>query len=224
MMDPLLELAKRELVDCGAPLRAWGASVTEHDIRRAYWYFILSWMGRNGVAGTDRLDYQLAVRWNVRGGGSGRRFRNAVESIPAWHDRLRQVTIVCRDAFSIIPKFEDASTTAIYVDAPYAAETRSNMMTDHGSGRYLHEFDHDGRDLFGGDDDHARLAAMLGSFRKARIVFSTYPSDRMRALYSDWTLRVLKSSKIVQKQRRGGAEQNAPEWLLINGAGLVEVS
>lgn len=31
-------------------------------IERAYWYFLASWMGRNGTAGTARVDYQIAVR------------------------------------------------------------------------------------------------------------------------------------------------------------------
>ena len=33
----------------------------EIDAERAYWYFLASWMGRNGTAGTARIDYQLAV-------------------------------------------------------------------------------------------------------------------------------------------------------------------
>jgi DNA adenine methylase len=37
------------------------------DVTRAYWYFLASWMARNGTAGTKRLDYQIAVRWTKGG-------------------------------------------------------------------------------------------------------------------------------------------------------------
>src|SRR5690606_23507039 len=94
---------------------------------RAYWYFVASWMGRNGTVGTARLDYQIAVRWTKIVGSPTVRFRNAVESITAWHERLRNVVILQRDAFEILDRFEDVPETAIYVDPPYPAETRSNL-------------------------------------------------------------------------------------------------
>jgi len=37
------------------------------DIDRAYDYFVTSWMGFNGVSGTERCNYQFALRW-CRGG------------------------------------------------------------------------------------------------------------------------------------------------------------
>ena len=59
------------------------------DLDAAYYYFILSWAGRNGVSGTMRKDYGLAVRFTNGGGSGGVRFRSAIESIPAWHQRLQ---------------------------------------------------------------------------------------------------------------------------------------
>ncbi len=191
----------------------------------AYWYFIACWMARNGLAGTAQHNYQLAVRWTAGGGSATIRFRSAVDSIPAWHQRLRNVVILCRDAFEIVPKFEDARHTAIYVDPPYPAETRSPGARFAGqhSGRYLHEFKHgrngDG-DLFAEADDHARLAEILRKFQHARIVVSSYDCERIRELYDGWTVVDCKTTKqlAAQNQRDRNSTTEAPEILLINGA------
>jgi DNA adenine methylase len=51
------------LDEAGQVLEGWRNFSTEGDIdeksiERAYWYFLASWMGRNGTAGTARLDPQ----------------------------------------------------------------------------------------------------------------------------------------------------------------------
>src|SRR4029077_2189705 len=98
---------------------------SEPDPDWAYHYFIASWMGRNGVAGTERVNYQIATRW-TKGGGSGPlRFRNAVDSIPAWCNRLHNVQILRRDLFELLPKIEDGAGVALYVYPPYFPDTVS---------------------------------------------------------------------------------------------------
>ena len=181
---------------------------------RAYWYFIGSWMARNGVAGTARVDYQMAVRWTKSGGSPTVRFRNAIESIPWWHDRLRNVVIMKRDAFSILDRFEDTAGTAIYCDPPYAEDTRS--MNKNGSGgKYKHEFHHGGG-MFG--DDHSRLVDVLKSYKHARIVVSYYDSPRIRELYDGWTFVEHTRQKHLHAQNgRGARPKEAPEVLIING-------
>lgn len=131
-------------------------------VARAYWYFLASWMGRNGTAGTERQDYQIAVRWTKGGGSPTVRFRNAVESLPAWHQRLRNVVILKRDAFDILDRFEDVEGTAIYADPPYHSITRGSAVKDGRGGRYLHEFNHES-DVFGEKDDHTRLHEILSA-------------------------------------------------------------
>lgn len=188
----------------------------------AYWYFIASWMGRNGVAGTARENYQLAVRWTLGGGSPTVRWRSAADSIPAWHERLRNVTILCRDAFKIIPRFEDAKHTAIYVDPPYPDETRTSRST---SGKYLHEFNHGTGGLLGETDDHARLADILRAFEKARIVVSSYDCPRIRKLYDGWTVVPCAIHKAIQNANgRGRRPQEAPEILLVNGPSNTKAS
>lgn len=181
-------------------------------IERAYWYFLASWMMRNGVAGTARMGYQVAVRWTKGGGSPTTRFRNAIESIPAWHERLRNVVILRRDAFGIMDRFEDCEGTAIYVDPPYMASSRSG----YGNGsKYKHEFEHD-NPLFG--DDHRRLAEILRAYKQARIVVSYYDCPAVRELYDGWTfIEHTRQKHLHAKNGRGARPKDAPELLILNG-------
>lgn len=215
----LLEDAKSEL----ERLPPWEASPGYRDfpalcrmIDRAYWFFLASWMGRNGTAGTARLDYQIAVRWTKNGGSPTVRFRNAVDSIPAWHERLRNVVILRRDAFSILDRFEDCDGTAIYADPPYVAESRSKGAIKNGrGGKYLHEFNHETTLLE--KDDHSRLAEILRQYQKAKIVVSYYDSPRVRELYEGWTFHDCTMNKQLHSQNgRGARKKVAPEVLISN--------
>lgn len=186
-------------------------------ISRAFWYFVASWMGRNGTAGTARIDYQIAVRWTKGGGSPTVRWRNAVDSLPEWHRRLQNVVILSRDLFRILDRFEDVSQTAIYFDPPYPSETRSKGATKNGrGGKYLHEFNHEA--LFGEGDDHARAAEILRSYKRARIVVSSYDCERVRELYDGWTFVDHARQKHLHSQNgRGARPKEAPEVLIING-------
>jgi DNA adenine methylase len=192
-------------------LPPWSGLGYQQHINRAYWYFLASWMGRNGTAGTARLDYQIAVRWTSGGGSPTVRFRHAVESIPPWHERLRNVVILCRDSMEIMDRFEDVRQTAIYVDPPYHAATRSAGSIKNGrGGKYLFEFDH--------GTDHQRLARFLRGYRHARIVVSYYDCPEIRELYAGWTFVDHTRQKFLQNQNgRGARPKEAPEVLILNG-------
>lgn len=203
--EDLLERARFELDELTALPEA---GVTSTMVDRAYWYFIASWMGRNGTAGTARVDYQIAVRWTKNGGSPTVRWRHAVESIPWWHERLRNVVILNRDAFRILDRFEDVPETAIYCDPPYHSGARSG-------GKYLHEFRH-ADPMFG--DDHKRLAEILRGYRKARIVVSYYDCAEIRELYEGWTFVEHHRQKHLHAQNgRGARAKEAPEVLILNG-------
>lgn len=195
----------------------------ESRLDRAYWYFNVCWMARNGLAGTRETNYQLAVRWTAGGGSPAIRFRNAVESIPAWHQRLRNIVILNRDAFDIIPRFEDAEHTAIYVDSPYVPQTRTGLSSGGShSSQYMHDFDEansGNRQLFAGHhgDEHDRLASLLRAFSKARIVVSYYDCPRVRTLYDGWHFIECTMQKNLHTQnKRGIGKQDAPEVLICN--------
>lgn len=169
----------------------------------AYHYFIASWMGRNGLAGTARVNYQIATRWTAGGGSGPLRFRNAVDSIPGWCERLRNVQILRRDLLQLLPKIDDAEGVAIYVDPPYLPGTVS------GNSRYQHDFT---------AAQHKQLAELLRRFKRARVVVSYYAAPELVKLYSGWTQLDCSRHKHLHCQNgRGSSRSEAPEVLLING-------
>jgi len=184
------------------------AAVQPSSWERAYWYFLACWMARNGVAGMERIEFQLAVRWTAGGGSPATRWRSATESIPAWHQRLSNVVILNRDGFDIISKIDDSETTAVYCDPPYAEQSRSH-------GKYRHDFTDD-IPLIG--SDHEQLANQLNGFKRARIVVSYYDCPRIRSLYRGWTFVEHTRAKNLHSQNgRGVRKAEAPEVLIING-------
>lgn len=193
------------------------------DLCRAYWYFIGCWMARNGVAGTTETNYRIAVRWTGGGGSPTTRWRSVVDSIPAWHQRLRNAVILNRKAEDIIPRFEDTADTAIYADPPYPHETRNVRSAGNSAhtGRYLHDFSPADGGLFG-VDDHALLAEQLNAFKHTRIVVSSYDCPRIRKLYEGWRIDECPVNKQIANQNKRGNLRGvrcngvAPEILLVN--------
>src|SRR5262252_10067956 len=121
--EPLLVAANHyvaiplEDTSLGVPADPHGVS---HDhVERAYWYFISSWFGRNGLAGTTKARSTMCIRFTAGGGDPATRARSAVDSISAWHERLRRPTICRRDGFKLLEKVQDAPGLAVYVDPPY---------------------------------------------------------------------------------------------------------
>ena len=188
------------------------------DPERAYKFFVFSWAMRNGVAGTSRVrgnGFQIALRFTPRGGSPAIRFKSAVESIPAWHDRLRNVVILRRDAFELLPRFEDTKPLALYADPPYFAQSRTGFAAAGATSRYEHEFSHESP-MFG--DDHERLRDELARFKHARVVVSYYDCPRIRQLYDGWTFIEHSRQKNLHAQNgRGARPKEAPEVLIING-------
>lgn len=169
------------------------------DIDRAYRFFICSWMGMNGVAGTQSYNQGFCARFTKNGGHAGTRFVAAVESIPWWHQRLRTVTILDRDAFKVIDKIEDAPGVVIYVDPPYLTK----------GAKYVHDFE---------AGDHDRLAKALARFQQTRVVVSYYEHPRLVELYPGWQHVdcTLAKAMVASGKRDTANATRAPEVLLIN--------
>lgn len=168
------------------------------DVDRAYWYFIVSWMGVNGLAGLrhKKPGRVACVRYTPNGGDPATRFRNTVDSIPAFQRRLRDVTIIRRDAFEWLPKVPDIEGVAIYADPPYIEK----------SDEYLHDFD-----LV----DHERLRDALARFTRARVVISYYDCEQVRSLYDGW--KFIECARQKHLASTGGkGKTKAPEVLIIN--------
>lgn len=197
--------AEQLLDEAAARMQARGRTpCSSLDVERAYDYFLMSWLGRNGVAGTESNNPGFCRRFTNSGGHAATRFTSAVESIPTWRRRLRDVTILNDDAFELLPRIEDAEGVVIYCDPPYVQK----------GAKYIHDFS---------TGDHARLAEQLGRFKKTRVIVSYYEDPLLVELYAGWTKRRLKATKALVNQglRNKGGAVAAPEILLINGPSYV---
>ena len=80
--------------------------------------------------------------------------------------------------------------------------------------RYVHDFT---------SDQHAKLAATLTNFKRARVVVSYYDSLELDQLYGGWTKLDCSRHKHLHVQNKRGSERSlAPEVLLINGEAVAE--
>lgn len=170
------------------------------DEEAAFHYFVASWMGRSGKAGTvDEFNGGIAVRWNCNGGDSLTRYQSAVRSINAWRRVLRKVNLVVIDCFDFLAKVQDEPAHGIYCDPPFP-----------GSGaKYRHTFS---------EADHRRLAQVLLGFRRARVVCRFYDDPFIRELYpaDAWTWHHFTGRK--------QSNADAPEVLLTNRAATEQKS
>jgi len=176
----------------------------EPGVDRAYWYFLQSWVGRNGTAGTRDHNQHYARRFTGGGGATAVRLMRAVDSIPAWRRRLRRVCILHMDAFAMIERIADEPDAVMYLDPPYILEKSS-----HGRDRYRHDFT---------EAEHDRLAELLHRFRQARVVLGYYDHPRVHELYKGWYCkRPLVEKHSTHSVRRGSRGSiKAPEILLVN--------
>lgn len=205
-------LAEPFLAECDWQVR-YSEPPDTVDPGRAYAFFVSSWGGRNGECGLEKSERgrTVAVRWSASGGAAGVRFKAAVDSIPAWWERLRSVLILRRDAFEVIEQIKDDAKTAIYLDPPYLEK----------SDRYLHDFENNGGNGLM-PDDHQRLADSLSRFRRARVVVSYYAHPRLAALYPGWT--VIDCSRAKNLSGQSGGASVAPEVLIVNGPSYAEAA
>lgn len=172
---------------------------------RAFHYFLTSWQGMNGVAGTSRYNLGFARRFTKNGGHAARRFASSVDSIPAWRRRLREVTILSCDGIELCERIEDAAGVVIYADPPYLAK----------GAKYQHDFDWLA---------HRRLATALRRFRRTRVIVSYYDHPDLADMYPGWTKRDVQQTKaLVSQGRRGKSNITvAPEVLLLNGPSYAD--
>jgi site-specific DNA-adenine methylase len=137
------------------------------DLDAAYHYFVCAWMARNGTAGTaGEFKAGFSMRWEAGGGDSAVRFRNAGQSLDAWHRIMRRCTFTTLDCFDFLDNCKDEEDTGIYADAPWP---------DDGY-KYRHPFT---------EQQQQRLAEVLTDFRRARVVVRFGDHPLIRRLYPD---------------------------------------
>jgi DNA adenine methylase len=108
---------------------------------------------------------------------------NAVDGLPAVHDRLRRVVILNRPALEVILQ-QDGPKTLLYLDPPYLGETRAAKEV------YAHEMSH---------ADHRELLSLLRQC-KGKVLLSGYRRTLYDTLLADWN----RHEKDVANQAAGG--------------------
>lgn len=165
-------------------------------VPRARTFFVASWLALNGIAGT-RQRSTFAKRFTSNGGCPAVRFVSAVESIPDWHERLREVAIYHGCGIELCEKIEDKVGTVIYCDPPYLSKTTA----------YVHDFE---------SEHHTRLAAALNRYKLTRCVVSYYEHPELARLYPKWIKVRVKASRKLTTATASPSREDAPEVLLIS--------
>lgn len=139
------------------------------NLGRAIEFLTVSWQGPSGLAGTTAKP-RFAKRNTASGGSTAARWRSVAESIPAWHERLRNVEFRNADALELIGDVPDREGVVVYSDSPYFQSSRRG-------GNYAYDMT---------DEQLYDLAAKLRRFKKTRIVASYYECPEADECYAGW--------------------------------------
>lgn len=148
--------------------------------------------------GSNAIHRASGFRSNSNRSGTtpARDWRNYPEALPAIIDRLRGVTITCRDACEVMAA-HDAPEALHYVDPPYVMATRTDAGAD-----YAHEMT---------DAQHTDLLAFLRTL-KGKVVLSGYPHPSYDAALEGW--RRIERKALAD----GAAERTEVLWINFNGS------
>jgi DNA adenine methylase len=111
---------------------------------------------------------------------------NAVEGLPAVHNRLKRVAVLNHDALDVIRQ-QDGPGTLYYLDPPYLSETRT------------------ADDVYSHEMSLAQHAELLDTIRqcKGHVMLSGYPSVLYDTCLSSWT----RHEFILPNQAAGGKQK-----------------
>lgn len=166
---------------------------------RAYHFFVYAWFGRNGTVGSTG-GVNFCLRYTGNGGQPAKRFASVVLSVPHWHRRLREVTILSECGLKLLERIEDGPGVVIYCDPPYLSKGE----------KYVHDF---------AAADHDKLAGLVCRFKRTRVVVSYYDHPELKRLYPGWSKVAVDVNKFMAAAVPGakGGAVKAPEVLLVNG-------
>jgi DNA adenine methylase len=157
-------------------------------------YFVCSWMGRSGNAGTDgEYSGGVCVRWDDGGGDQAVRYRSAVRSLLLWRRFLERCTFTTDDAMDFIARVPDQEGNGVYCDPPFPEAGVS----------YKHKFVR-----------FREMARLLSRYERTRVVCRYYDHPLVRELYREkdgWRWEALEGGK-------KSTNEAAPEVLLTRNA------
>jgi len=187
----------------------------QSDIERARRTIIRSFMGfgsdsisrmKASRAGFNtRLSSVMSTgfRWNSNRSGTtpAGDWKNYVEYVPAFCERLQGVVIENRDASTILSKM-DNDQALHYVDPPYPMAVRAAGNGTTPEHRYKFEMT---------DADHEALSDLLHRM-KGMVIISSYPGELYEKLYADWTPTEWRSGHFCGTNK-GGESRTEVVWL-----------
>jgi DNA adenine methylase len=150
-------------------------------LERAYKFFYCNRTAYNGLGG---FSTSAVIRRNMSKSVSD--YLSAIDGLYDVHNRLSGVIVHNTDAFRLIEKW-DKESTFMYLDPPYALETRS-------SGGYKHDMNDEDQDNF--------LNLMLG-IKNAKILISGYNCERYSVLEKNGWKRIDMEIKTQNNNRIG---------------------
>lgn len=150
-------------------------------IERAYKFFYCNRVSYNGLGGFSSSG---VVRRNMSKSVSD--YLSSIDGLYDVHNRLSGVVIHNTDALRLIEKW-DKENTFMYLDPPYALETRS-------SGGYKHDMS---------DDDQDKFLNVLLSIKNAKVLVSGYNCDRYSTLEDNGWKRIDMEIKTQNNNRVG---------------------
>lgn len=147
---------------------AWEPTTDEVEQARRVWVRLAQ--GRGGMMRrTGWRHYATTAGSSIGMPGYLEAYRERI--LPA-AERLRDVSLECLPALTVIGKYGDAPDVLLYVDPPYLGSTRGDANSRYGV-------------EMRGEQDHRDLAAALADCRAA-VVLSGYPSPLYDELYDGW--------------------------------------
>ena len=171
------------------------ATLSQDDkIDRAVKLFICYRQSRQGLAKDFATPSQNRTRRKMNEQVSS--WLGAIEGLPAIHERLKAVVILCRPALDVISQ-QDGLKTLFYLDPPYLHETRVTTAD------YAYEMTR---------RDHAELLDLIKTCR-GKVMLSGYPNDLYDQELSSWNI---KDVKIDNKASGAKVKPKKTERLWMN--------
>ncbi len=164
------------------------------DVQRAHRFYYLIMAGWGGELRYPRF------QTSITDGGHGNRLIGALETLSERlkpvHDRLRTVIIESMDWKDCVDRY-DRNGTVMYLDPPYPGNkvNYANNMRDR--------------------EAHEELAERLGK-TTCLWILSTYDTQEMRDLFSDYTITKIKSASGMNTKKRGSTRVQNQEILVTN--------
>jgi DNA adenine methylase len=146
------------------------AEVCADPVERAVRFFVLV---RQSLAGRGDT-FTGVTKSRTRGGRNAETnaWWNAVDGLPAVHERLKRVLVECRPAEELMAG-HDVPGAVMYADPPYLPETRATV------GEYgPHEMT---------AAEHGAFLAAANRVRHAKVLISGYPSEMYDRALRGWT-------------------------------------